>query len=294
MASIEMLMEESDFNSAMQHTDAEFAARTVPIHARPIQAIISIFSKYRVSGPIAHGGPRDLSYPVTPANLGDHVNRWYEDNYGTKTHVDPSPGRLPLLIEGAAYACRIPMIFGSMLVITSKDMKPNQSILNTLDHISDLPAAVRSRMSGSVENEIQAIFATCIEVAKSLRAIQAPLISSARTDILVSCDLVCGFNVNPSLSAWHALQFAEKLLKQYISAYKEPPWIHDIAKLIEAAQSLGYKMDPRLDVSLFGFGPSVRYEPDAISLDRAVRINHEAWRMGYSILDAPEFRFGRN
>ena len=201
-------MEESDFNSEMQRTDAEFAARTVPIHARPIQAIISILGKYRVSGPIAHGGPKDLSFPINPANLGDHVNRWYEDNYGSKTHIDPSLGRFPLLIEGAAYACRIPMVLGSTLVVTSKDMKPNKAILNTLDHVADLPVSVRSRMSESVENEIQAIFSTCIEVAKRVYAFKEPIISSARTDILVSCDLVCGLNVNPSLSAWHALQFA--------------------------------------------------------------------------------------
>ena len=47
-------------------------------------------------------------------------------------------------------------------------------------------------------------------------------------------------------------------------------------------------MEPRLDVSVFGFGPSVRYEPDAISLGRAVRINHEAWRVGYSVLKQTE------
>lgn len=283
-----MLIDESEFTSEVQRTDAEFAARTVPIHARPIQAIISIFRQYRVSGPIAHAGPKDVSFPVTPANLGDHVTRWYEESYGPKTHVDPSPGRFPFLIEGAVYACRIPLVLGSTLVVTAKGMKPNKAILNTLDHVVDLPAAVRSRMSGSVENEIQAVFATCIEVAKDVRAFSTPIISSARTDIIVSCDLVCGFNTNPSLSAWHALQFAEKVLKQYISAHREPPWVHDIAKLIEVATSLGYKMDPRLDVGLFGFGPSVRYEPDAITLERAVRINHEAWRVGYNVLKQAE------
>ncbi len=272
----------------MQRTDAEFAARTVPINARPIQAMISISRKYSASCSIANGISENLSFPVTPANLGDHVSRWYEDNYGSKTHVDPSPGRFPLLIEGAAYACRIPLVFGSTLVVTSKGMKPNKAILNTLDHVVDLPVAVRSRMSGSVENEIQAVFETCIEVAQDVRAFKTPIMFSARTDILVSCDLVCGFNVNPSLSAWHALQFAEKVLKQYISAHKEPPRVHDIPRLIEVAQSLGYKMDPSLDVSIFSFGPSVRYEPDAINLERAVRINHEAWRVGYNVLKQAE------
>lgn len=283
-----MQLKESEFISEMQRIDAEFARRTVPIHARPIQAIISIINKQRASGPIANGGPKDLSFPVRPANLSDHVSQWYAENYGPKVHIDPSPGRFPILIEGAAYACRMPMVFGSIIVVTSKDMVPNKAILNTLDHIENLPSAVRSRMRDSVENEIQAAFATCIEVAKDLRALKNPLISSARTDIFVSCDLVCGFNVNPSLSAWHALQFVEKVIKQYISAHTEPPRIHDIAKLIDVSRSLGYQMDPGIELSLFNFGPSVRYEPEAISLEQAIHINREAWRIGYNVLKQTE------
>ena len=161
-------MEESEFKSEMRRIDADFATRTVPIHERHIQAIISIFSKYGVSGPIANRAAKDLSFPVTPSSLGDHVSHWYKENYGSKTHVDPSPGRFPLLIEGATYPCRIPLILGATVVVTSKDMKPNKTILNTLDHVADLPIAVRSKMSESVENEIQAICATCIEVAKDI------------------------------------------------------------------------------------------------------------------------------
>ena len=108
---------------------------------------------------------------------------------------------------------------------------------------------------------------------------------AARTDILESCDLLCSHNKNPSLASWSALQFTEKVLKEFISSrvgsFKK---IHSIEKLKEEALSAGYKPDPNILWGLFDFDASVRYEPQKVGMRDAIAINNESWRIAYNVL----------
>jgi len=279
-----MELDKERFEQLIVETDSNLAQAGVPIPARPIQAILAVLKKYGTSGPIAHPLGKNLGFPVGPLNLGDHVNAWYGKQYGNKIKIDPSPGRFPLLIEGAPYQCRIPLVIGGALILASKGTFQDKRILNAVDHITDLPTMVRERLSGKTENEIQAIFCTCIEVSKELGSRKTSLHASAQTDMRISSDLLCGYNVNSSMSAWHSLQLAEKVLKQYISVHEKPPFTHDITKLVTIAAEYGYQIDSRLDLLLFSFGASTRYEPQEISVDRAVQVNHEAWRIAFNVL----------
>lgn len=86
------------------------------------------------------------------------------------------------------------------------------------------------------------------------------------------------------MSAWHSLQFAEKCIKEFIGREARFSRIHDIEALRQEAINVGYTPDPRLNWELFEFGPSVRYEPDAVNMEDAVKINHEAWRVAFNTL----------
>ncbi len=279
-----MRIDESDFEFEMSEVDKVFADAKVPIAARPIQAMIAIFKRHQTTGLLSSFGELNLIFPINETNLCDHVGVWYETRYGAKLNIDPSLGRFPLLLEGAAYECRIPLIIGSRIILTAKDQMVGQMILNTLDHVIDLPSLVRERLSDLAEAEIQALFITCANVSQKLGRLKQDFIISAKSDMLLSSDLICGYSVNASLSAWHSLQFAEKVIKHYISSFKTPARTHDIAKLMTMAEQHGLPKDKRIDLGLFSFDASVRYEPNQIDVERAVRINHEAWRIAYNIL----------
>lgn len=279
-----MNLRKEDFDQTITQLDSQLAKAHIPIPNRPMQATIALFKTYNSGGPLISPGRTSITFPVTPENLSSHVHAWYEGHYGNKIKVDPSPGRFPLLIEGATYQCRIPLIFGQAMVVASKHHMGGGQILNAVDHIVDLPELVRSRLSGEAENYIQAMFLTCAEASNELSSRRTELKESALTDARQATDLLCGYNANSSMSAWHSLQLAEKVLKQYISQHKKPPFTHEIKELSKLAKNHGYVPDERLNLDLFSFGASTRYEPHQISMDQAVLINHEAWRLSFNVL----------
>lgn len=279
-----MKISKEDFDQTITQLDSQLAKALIPIPGRPMQATIALFKAYNSGGPLVSPRRPSINFPVTPENLSSHVHAWYEGHYGNKTKVDPSPGRFPLLIEGATYQCRIPLIFGQAMVVASKHHMGSSQILNAVDHIVDLPQIVRSRLSGESENYIQAIFLTCAEASNELSSKKTELKESAQSDARLATDLLCGYNTNSSMSAWHSLQLAEKVLKQYILKHEDPPHIHRIKDLSELAEKHGYIPDADLSLSLFNFGATTRYEPKQISIEKAVLINHEAWRISFNVL----------
>ncbi|MBU1426085.1 MAG: hypothetical protein KKH12_12975 [Gammaproteobacteria bacterium] len=279
-----MELHKEAFENAICDIDSKLAAESTPISLRPMLAIVSIFQLHQVAGRIAHPFKPNLCFPVTEMNLSDHVNKWYSEKYGNKLKIDPSPAQFPLMIEGAVYQCRIPLIYGSFTVLAAKERFSDNRVLNAVDHITDLPQHVRERLSGEFESQILAMFETCYEVTNKLKHRKSDLIKSASSDIHVSCELLCGYKTNSSLSAWHSLQFAEKCLKEFISQFEPPRLIHDVKELVKTAKKFGYVPDTRLNFGLFDFGPSVRYSPEHFQLEQAVFINHESWRVAFNVL----------
>lgn len=281
-----MRLEQEAFEREVGSIDVALAGRKMPIPARPLQATIAILNAHQVSGPLFHPrGSRSFHFPVTAANLCDHVGAWYERRYGNRLKIDPSPGRFPLFINGGAYQCRLPLLVGEFMLVAAKGRFVDKSIVNAVDHISDLTEEVRARLTGQQENEIQVMFFICLEVARELQRQRAStFLKSAGTDSRLSCDLLCGYNANASLSAWHSLQFAEKVLKHYIARTTKPSFTHDIHKLVRQARAYGYLPDSTLNLELFNFGASVRYNPEQIDVENAISINHESWRLAFNVL----------
>lgn len=280
-----MKIGESEFLEQIKVVDRDLADNEVEIPGRPIAATLALFKTFGVSGLLFHPFGKDLSFPVRPENISDHVHQWYKAAYGELLNVDPSPGRFPLWVSGAAYEVRLPLLVGEHSVLSSKHHFDDAGLINAVDHVQKLPVHLRSELLEKDENILQAMFLTSLGVTQELRANKTDLTNSAKADIFISCDLQCGFNRNPSLASWHSLQFAEKVLKQFMSSHSAKfSKIHDISKLRDEAAHCGYKPDPRVRWELFDFSPSVRYEPNAINAKQAIEINHEAWRIGYNVL----------
>lgn len=278
-----MELNESEFERNISEIDAEYSRREVKVSARPIGAVVELLKKMNASGPLTNPYGESLSFPVTASNACDHVHHWYASTYGELLDVDFSPASFPIWISGHAYEAKLPLAFGVM-VVSSKHTFTDKKIVNGVDFVQKLPKKIRAGLTGAEENLIQAMYATCIGVADEFKKIRSDLVRSARNDALVSCQLLCGFHINAALSSWHSLQFAEKCLKELISHSGNYSRTHDIDKLVKEAMSIGYVPDQRIDWSLFRFNPSVRYEPDSVSIESAVKINHEAWRIAYNTL----------
>ena len=273
-----MEFNESEFELNISEIDTEYSRREVKVSARPFGAVIELLKRMNVSGPLTNPYSESVSFPVTASNACDHVHHWYESTYGELLNVDFSPASFPIWIAGHAYEVKLPLAFGVM-VVSSKHTFTDKGIVNGVDFIQKLPPKIRAGLTGAEENLIQAMYATCVGVADEFKKYKSELVRSARDDSLVSCQLLCGFNINAALSSWHSLQFAEKCLKELIGRSRTYSRTHELDKLVKEAVSVGYMPDKRIDWSLFRFNPSVRYEPDAVSIESAVKINHEAWRI---------------
>lgn len=264
--------------------DESLGKQGTPVSGRPLNAVIKIFKKYHESGPLVTLSPRKLVFPVVAHNLSDHVHSWYKVRYGDRLKVDPGICKLPLCIFDVVYECSIPVVYGQHLVLASKETFEDKQVLNAVDMIKDLSESVRANLSGAMENEILAIFQTGLIVNREMKKQRNELLISARHDSLTACEFLSGYNPNPSLSAWHSLQFAEKVIKSYISKSSKYPHTHDIAKLRDKAVELGYEPDQKIRWDLLNVSPSVRYEPDAVKLEHSVQVCHEAWRIAYNVL----------
>ncbi|MBN2721962.1 MAG: hypothetical protein JXQ77_04015 [Campylobacterales bacterium] len=279
-----MELSSNKFEELILEADRSLEEDNKPIHARPLNAVIFIFNKLHESGPLFNPKEESVDFPVTAFNLSNHIHLWYEKRYGDLLKVDFSPSRFPISINGAIYRCKPPMIVGHITIISSKNQFKDKRILNAVDCIESLPNYVREKLDSSTENLLQAILVTCLETTHEIKAKDLVMLSSAQSDMIVSCEQLLGSNINASLSAWHSLQFVEKTLKTYIHKYEKPKHIHNIEKLKNRAVELGYQADKSINWGVFNFNAEVRYDPSKISVTTALNANYEAWKVGFNVL----------
>ena len=62
------------------------------------------------------GGPFGDRDPVEGDHAGDdlslHIRRWFRTKYRDRLKMDFSPGTVPILIDGDAYAMVLPRVYG--------------------------------------------------------------------------------------------------------------------------------------------------------------------------------------
>jgi len=272
-----------DFEELILKVNEELSQEKKPIQWRFLIATINILKKHKLSGQITGKSNLELTFPVTNDNLYLHVVKWYENNYGDSLKVDFTQGIFPIEIDGNVFQCKAPLAIGSHLVLASKGTF-GKGILNAVDCIHNLPKFSRERMTSDAEALLAPLMEICLTVSHLIRKMKSEKLTSANSDITISCNLLTNAPENPSLSAWHSLQFTEKVLKCFIEKYEKPKWTHEIEILKNKAMSLGYKPDTAINWDLFKFKPDVRYSIDAINRSRAVMINHEAWRIAWNVL----------
>ncbi|MDL0446006.1 hypothetical protein [Vibrio alginolyticus] len=281
-----MLLSESQFNTLMTSVDDTFDEALVRLHQRPLRAVVEAFKRLNISGEIIGPSKQPANYPITTQNLSSHVTKWYDDRYGDALKIDMSIGRFPFQLKGIAYACKLPLFYGSFKILACKENIGSQDIINVFDLLENLPSYVREKSTNSDEKKLILKFEIAL---KAIIAMQAKkensLINSALSDALVSCDQITSNKVNYSLSAWHSLQFAEKVLKFYISRFEAPQFTHEVKKLKNKAKNLGYIDSGNVNWDSLDFKPAIRYEPNGVSQRQALEANMEAWKVAYETME---------
>lgn len=282
-----MLIENEEFESMMISINQNLSQEGMDISSRPMMAAINAMKLLKTSAPLAGVSLEAANFPITAMNLSSHVNRWYENLYFDKLKVDFTQAKFPFLIHGDVFEVKVPLIFGESLLVSSKSSMDGARVLNTVDMINELTEPLRLTLTASDENKLQAFFITCLETSQLMKKFKKnDFISSALKDSFVSCENLMNRPKSPDLSAWHSVQFTEKVLKFFITSKTDKvKRTHKLTDLRKEAEKLGYNPDSRIDWSLLSsITPSVRYEPGQVDMKKAVDINIESWRVAFNVM----------
>ena len=259
----------------------------IEISSRPMNAAINVMKLLKTSGPLAGVSLEPANFPITAMNLSSHVYLWYKNLYFNKLKVDFTQAKFPFLIHGDVFEVKVHFFYGEILIVSNKKPMNGGLILNTVDMINDLSDPLRLSLSSSDINKLQAYFVTCLETSKLMQKHKNDdFIGSSLKDSFVSCENLMMRPKSPDLSAWHSVQFTEKVLKYFISSKTNSvKRTHKLIDLRKEAEKLGYEPDSRIDWELLSLiTPSVRYEPGQIDIKLAVDINIESWRVAFDIM----------
>lgn len=282
-----LLIENEEFETMMVSINHKLSQDGVDISSRPMIAAIDAMTLLKVSAPLAGVPLEKVSFPITTMNLSSHINLWYKNLYSDKLKIDFTQAKFPFLIHGDVFEVKVPFIIGKALIVSTKKNMGSRQVLNVVDMIHELADSLRLTLTISDENELQALFITCLKASQLMKAIHKnDFINSALKDSFVSCENLLIRPKSPDLSAWHSVQFVEKVLKFFITSKTDKvKKTHKLTDLKNEAKNLGYYPDSRINWELLSsITPSVRYEPGKIDIKKAVDINIESWRVAFNIM----------
>lgn len=282
-----LLIKHEEFESLMNSINQKLSQEGIAISSRPMLAAINAMKLLKISAPLAGISFESANAPITATNLSSHVNRWYENLYSDKLKVDFTQAKFPFLIHGDVFEVKVPLFFGETLIVSTKNTMEGGRVLNAVDMINELTEPLRLTLTASNENELQAFFVTCLKTSQIMHAIKKnDFVDSALKDSFVSCENLMMMPKSPDLSAWHSVQFLEKVIKFFISRKTHRvKKIHKLTDLRNEAESLGYDPDSRINWEILSsITPSVRYEPNQVDTKKAVEINMESWRVAFNIM----------
>lgn len=270
----------AEFESLMNSIDGDLSAQGLPIHARAFQAG---FEAQRHCG-VQHVtfGPRIHSVSMrgyTAENLVDHVQLWYQERYGDRIKVDPSPGTFVMQIRDDLWRVRLPLIYGrfQVLALRPKDLhsvpRDPVPVQNALDLIVDLTPTLRdsltnTELTGLMVSMKRGWTAINYLAAKSSEA----FIQEARGDLRAAVEHMMSTPIHYGQSRWSSLQMTEKVLKSLLPKQGPVPHTHDLDRLIALlGGDFQAKIDPA-DLATIQCSADVRYDTagsDKIGAHRA-------------------------
>lgn len=275
--------DEAEFNYLMREVDQRLSSLGYSIHQRPINALGEISKRFSIPLPITKPKSEFQHDSISYWPVSERIYKWYKLQYGDRLKVDPSLGRMVILIEEDMWLMKFPRIFGTVSftvsrTIISDRMRTDGSpvVFNVVDAIENLP---KSRVATLPDNELEHILEKFILGYEAFGILTASsgyeLVKLAMADIFVAAEHLLGQHKNYGQSKWSSLQAAEKLFKAAISSaggnYSNT---HNLEKLSRQAESVKIKSDYHSLIPYIKCTPGIRYGEEVCDRDSALLAHH--------------------
>lgn len=272
-----------DFKNAIETIDSELIQEDIPIHQRPMQALIKFRKLFNIKESIKirdyKNYPRDnFSAKYIPS----HINDWYEKRYGDRLKVHFGPGNYLIVIKGEPWKVVLPMCYGRVKFfvdsnLSKRELTPAElnwqqiASINVLCHIENFTQDMASSLTPDEKTYIIREYLSGLNILQTLQSMtQDLLLKQAKNDYDMALDNIFSKIPNFANAKWSILQFSEKLIKSVINksgtSFK---YTHDLMKLSEQVAILG-KTIPSTLIERIQCSPGVRYGEIAVGKSEAV------------------------
>jgi hypothetical protein len=268
-----------EFLKLIESVDSEMRHENVPIHARPLQAVMRIARKLKIQ-----------LMTAPPDETTKLIYDWFDNKYGNRLKIDFSPGELAFLLRNDLFKFKFPKIWGrfTLKADTTLFNKKRKSFeyakaidhleINPLHFIVDFTETLAKSLTPSELEVISRLFRQGVDSFEFIRAASnLTLVKGALGDLHAS---VAHLFTNPpqhGQSKWASLQATEKLLKAYIKKRgQEPEYVHNLKMLADEANRLGMVKFRPDAIEKIQCKAGVRYGAISVSLLEAIEAHHAA------------------
>lgn len=222
-------MIEKELLSGIKQVDSKFSLNDVPVHTRPVLAVLEIGRKFGLSMPIvvsphAHNDP---DYPKEQEYITNFIYDWYDAMYGDLLKCDFSPGKTIIQISGNLMIMKLPKIFGPAEVFWDVNHTSNKSTtviinngsvqVNVINSISGLTLKSAEAVSKEDIANAKNWFVLSMHIYEFFNSFSSNnLIKHAKSDLINSVDFIERQTREYGQSKWSCLQACEKYLKALI------------------------------------------------------------------------------
>lgn len=290
---IEIKITVPEFAAMMKEVDAALAREKIPIHNRPIRAVLDVSKRLNNVNILLSPAHKITNINLfTSHNISTHINEWYSARYGDRLKIHMGPGSVAIMIREDAWNLVIPLIIGRVPAVCDPAIDkykkmPKMSaggpppILNILNCIDNMTEQYASQLSREELDSIMNIFGIALSSLSALKERSSkPYIKEAVSDLSSAVHHIFSLPPHHGLSKWSSLQFTEKLLKSFLKTKGvDIPHIHKLHVLSEIALKHGL---PRLDtyqLNNIQCDAGVRYGESAISLRNAIDAHHASIKL---------------
>lgn len=283
------------FEKMIGEIDSELIAKGMPIPSRPLNAVIEIGKRFKISLPLVSLPSNAPSELKRYAQLSENIHTWYEKIYGDRLKIDFSSGSMILDIDGDLYVIKIPRIWGTVEFTVSCQFTKTEKFFsrgpvncNILQLIENLTPAKAEALPNSSLEKIYENFVIGLEAHSILEANQNDtLIQIARGDIKTAMNYLMDRADRYGESKWASLQATEKTLKAAIaleSAAFKPS--HNLTVLCTQLNDLGVKIDWQALVGQIQCSPGIRYGEQSCSRNEALEAHHASLKFVAALVHA--------
>ena len=249
-----------EFNDFMEKIDQKLKAKGVPMEARQIQGAREVAKTLKTN---IYMVPRSSAKPSDFRNfsLSAHVVLWFDRRYGDRLKMNLSFGKTIVSINHDFYKVKLPFVWGHPQYIFDPTLKDYPNLQDPRCNVARLVEGLTPDLARKIDKSGQ--FHILNKVIKGIclgqlmeQYIEVVYIKEAKGDLIQSVDSLFQHKPLCGLSKWGSLQFAEKIIKSFLTNKKESfPHTHNLSELINLLGKYNLKNLDSIDLNLFNAVP---------------------------------------